>query len=833
MCFFFLFALSSQNIKAQQRLVFGSVSDPFTREKIPYVSLQWKKSGFGTLTDSIGNFKLAIPQNKVDTLLVSYVGFETRNIPVSILKDSIQLNIQLGQLKTDKGVVVKTRSKRGFIWWQRIVKHKPQNDPYRYETYKYELYNKLEIDINNINRNSFNNIKLLKPFDFVLDNVDSVSEKKPFLPVFFTESLSDYYYTASPRKVREIIKAASTKGIKNETVLQFMGGANEKINCYSDYMLLFGKEFISPISSVGDKYYKYHAADTITIDSQQFFHLFFLPLREGENTFRGECWIHSKTWAIKRITLDVSSAAGINFVKRLSIVQEFKLNNDSIWVLLKDKFIAEISPLKRDKLSFIGRKTSMYNNTIVNDASVYEELKKNIEKEEVIIDDSAKERSLAYWDKKRLEPLGNNELKVLKLIDTLKVIPEFKQYTDAIEFVFDGRKKLGKIEIGPWFKWFSANQLERLRMRFDIATTEKFSNNLLLHGYLAYGFATEHFNGKADVRYKIPGKSGISVYTSYTHDLDNGKAVYNNEDASMDNMFTQLIRRQGIRQKFIQVEEIKAAVTKEWKNRLSAQLFMTRSDYETFNPLPPKTSITNNSINIINAEAGLKLRYAPGEKSITTHRKNYRLKGSKPIYELNYATGIPGITRSNYSYQKIRASITQTFRIPRWGKVNYYIYGGTIWGGPLPFMLLEIHPGNEIYYYNKQAFNLMNRFEYFSDRFAGINLEHNFDKKLLNILPFMRKINIRQFWNIKAVQGTLSKENRKLNRLDYENYKLRSLRGKTYAEIGTGFENIFKFFRIDFVWRFSPAPQLPFGVNSPAGMQKRKFGIFGSFQLKF
>lgn len=831
--YFILFCLFTfQQIFAQQRFIYGSVVDPFTQEKIPYASLQWKKAGFGRVTDSAGNFKIAFPPFKTDTLLVTYVGFETRSIPVSLLKDSLHLTIQLGSLRTDKGVVVKTKSKRGFIWWQRIVKNKPKNDPYKYDTYKYELYNKVELDLNNINRNSFNNIKLLKPFGFVLDNVDSVSEKTPFLPVFFTETLSDYYYTETPHKVREIIKAASTKGIKNETVLQFMGAAGQKINAYNNYLILFGKEFISPLSSVGDKYYKYHAADTQTINTQQYFHLFFTPLQAGENTFSGECWIHSTTWAIKRITMDASSTASINFVKRLSIVQEFKLYNDSTWVLSKDKFIAEISPLKKDKLSFIGRKTSMYSNTIVNDPAIYEILKKNTEKEEVIIDDSAKERTNAYWDTKRLEPLEKNELKVLKLIDTLKSLPIFKKYTNAAEFIVDGRKKFGKIEIGPWFRWFSGNQLEKLRMRFDIGTTEKFSKYLLMHGYVAYGFKTERYHGKVDINYKIPGNKGVSLFTSYTHDLDNGKGRYNDEDVSMDNMFTQLIRRPNIRQKFIQVQEIKAAVTKEWQSKLSAQVFVSRSDFETFQPLPHRTTLAVNNKDIINAEIGLKLRYAPGEKSIATHRKTFRLKGTHPVFELRYAKGIPDITGSDYSYQKLSASISQNFRIPRWGKINYFVYSGKIWGDPLPFMLLELHPGNEIYYYNKQAFNLMNRFEYFSDQFTGINLEHNFEKKLLNVLPFMRKVNIRQFWNVKAVQGTLNNQNRRLNRLDYENYKLRSLKGKTYVELGTGIENIFKFFRVDLVWRFAPKPQFPPGVPVPPDT-KTKFGIFGSFQFKF
>ena len=50
-----------------------------------------------------------------------------------------------------------------------------------------------------------------------------------------------------------------------------------------------------------------------------------------------------------------------------------------------------------------------------------------------------------------------------------------------------------------------------------------------------------------------------------------------------------------------------------------------------------------------------------------------------------------------------------------------------------------------------------------------------------------------------------------------------SLKSKPYAEVGTGIENIAKFFRIDFVWRLTN-PQLQTATASP-------FGIFGSFRV--
>ena len=173
-----------------------------------------------------------------------------------------------------------------------IVANKPKNNPYIYKNYAYELYNKMELDLNNVNRKYFTDKKLLAPFVFLLENIDSVSDHTPFLPVYMTEALSDYYYSNDPVRIREEIKAAKTEGMKNESMLQFIGGINQKINVYENITNAMGKEFISPLSDVGDKYYNYKGADTQYISGQRYLHLLFSPKREGENTFSGDCWIH-------------------------------------------------------------------------------------------------------------------------------------------------------------------------------------------------------------------------------------------------------------------------------------------------------------------------------------------------------------------------------------------------------------------------------------------------------------------------------------------------------------------------------------------------------------
>ncbi|HEY8733826.1 MAG TPA: DUF5686 family protein, partial [Puia sp.] len=269
-------------------------------------------------------------------------------------------------------------------------------------------------------------------------------------------------------------------------------------------------------------------------------------------------------------------------------------------------------------------------------------------------------------------------------------------------------------------------------------------------------------------------------------------------------------------------------------SRFSAYVFMMRGNYKTFTPLPPKKTISADQENIFNTEIGINLRYAPGEKKINTYRKDYGLSGNHPVFELNYSRGIPGVFGSMYQYDKIFAQVSQLIRVHRWGTINYRIYGGKIIGQSLPFMLLEVHPGNEIFYYSKQSFNLMNRFEYVSDEYAGFTMENDFEKKLINLVPFLRKVNVRQFWNFKAVWGNLSTSDKLLNCKEYHGYAMQSLNGRPYIEMGTGLDNIFRYFRLDLVWRLSST--LRARKTAPSTDYQKlagRFGVFGSFHFQF
>ena len=823
--------LSFASQAQQSSWLYGKIINGFTKEPIAYSTAKWKLAKTGVISDSIGNFKIQKSNFQNDSLIIEYVGFEAVVYPIT--KNIKDTNIFiLEKYKFNNEVQVKTKFNKGLRWWKQVVNNKLKNNPYQHSFYKAELYNKLELDLNNVQRESFNNVKFLKPFSFLLDNIDSVTESKPFLPVFLTESSSDFYYTKNPENSREYIKATMTHGLQNETMMQFIGGVSQKMSIYENYMRIFGKEFISPISDVGDKYYKYRGADTQYIDNLKVYHLFFSPLKEGTNVFNGDAWIDALSWGIVKINMNISTSADINYVNRLSIVQAFKKQLTGEFILYKNNVTADLSPFPKDKLTFIARKSTYFQNFNFDSTLVVNNIKLNKRKNEIVVQEDAQLNDESFWQNTRPDLLSKNERKVIKMIDTLKSIPLFKEYTKNVEFLVDGYKKFDKIEIGPWYKWISKNQLEGARFRFDLGTTNLFSKNLKLNGYLAYGIRDQRFKEKISVLYKIPGSNGWSLQGSYLHDLDNGRVRFSEEDVSIDNIFSQALRRPGIPQKFLDEREIKFNVTKEMKSGFTHAITLTNTIYEPFTPLPSLQDLNNDNIQkFITTDIMYRIRYAPGERKIITNRRQIRINGTDPIYEFRINQGIKGLAESRYSYTKLHVGISQKIRIPNFGVVNYNAYAGKIIGDSLPFMLLELHPGNEVYMYNKNGFNLMNRFEYFSDAFAGFQIEHNFEKKLINLIPILRKTKIRQFWTLKGVWGEMNSSNRFVNRTEFGPYQLRSLRSHTYLEYGTGFDNIFKFFRIDFLWRSAP----PYPANfTPSRIQPvQNFGVFGSLRIQF
>ncbi len=806
---------------AQQISFSGTVIDAHTKEPVSFASVYFARSGTGKTTDSAGQFSFVLNNFKDDTLKVSFIGFEIYKMPITHLQNNQNLSIQLERGTAKGEVVIRAKWNRGLYLWKKIMSRKKQYNRYDLGNFSYEAYNKLEIDIKNFNTNKAKKNFILKNYAFIFDNMDSTSEAAPFLPAYLIESLSDYAYQKNPKKFYENIKASQTKGFNNQSFSKLLGVMNQNVNIYSNFVTVIDKDFISPFNDNADAYYNFYVPDTQVVNKQKIYHFVFRPKRAGQNTFEGDAWVTEKTFQIQKISMYLGKDANINFIDRISIFQEYLPINDSVIFLNRDKFFADFRVLGKNSLTLIGRKTTSYKDIQINSDSLTATFKSQHIEEFVKSEKSVVQNSDSAWLNLRHDTLSKNEKAIYTTIDKLMAMPKFQKLQTNLKFLVGGYRNVGKFEIGPWFNWISADTVQGARLRFDLGTNKKLFKNIYLHSYLAYGFRDKRFKGQAEAFWIVSREPRwMRLHLSYQNDIDNGISQVG--EVSQDNIFSLAIRKPGTNRRFINVKDLRFDASSDLGKGFSTQLFVSHRQYNPLRNFPPLSDFpVSSGTALTNFEMAVKLRFAYLERFILTDYNRYSIGTKYPVVELMFSKGIKGVFNSAYNYTKYSLLIKDMMKISPYGVLYYRIYGGKI-NGALPFTNLENHPGNDLFYYNPFAFNLMNRFEYLSDKYAGVNIEHNIGSGLFRFIPLTRKLKWRQFYTVKSLWGSLSNENIAINN---KTGTFKTLNGKTYIEVGTGIDNIFKVFRLDFVWRLSPS-------TTYAGKQN-KFGVFGSFQIQF
>ena len=808
---------------SQIKMVTGVVRDKQSDEPLPYVSVYLSHIMKGGVTDSVGRFLIESEYSfSKDTLRITGIGYKDVNIPIASLKDSLSLTIKLEILPPKTETVIKSKYNRALWFWKRIMKYKAKHERTYWDNYAYEAYNRLELDLRNINKDKLGKYKFLNSMNFVWNYIDSNTEDKPFLPVYLAETLSDCYYQKDPKKSHEIIKASKIDGLDNESVLKQMGVTYQNVDAYANFIPVFDKQFVGPFNESADKYYNFKLLDTQYLNKKRLIHFRFTPKTRGADVFEGDCYVNDTSFALQKITMRPSMDANINFIGGLSIIQEYSLINDSIWFLSKDKFVADINPIGEKNIALKGRKTTTYRRIVLNDTAIAGNLKRTLKAEQIDLLPNNQNKTDSFWNASRHEELSKTEKAVYKLLDTLDNNPTFLRYKHFFMFASTGVKDYGKIRLGPWYYWASSNAWEGYRFRFDAATNRSFSDHFNMNGYLAYGTLDKTFKQKAELKYVFNREPYSYATVTYRNDMDNGQSGSGQMQLGTDNILATLFRRPGIPYKYQRVEELKAEIYKETNTGFDFGVTAGTKQFTSLLNLPGKEFYMNagNGTPLKTFEASFRVRFAYLERYVDYNFDRTSLGSDYPIIELKYTRGMQGVLNSSYNYDKFNFSLLDYLNVPPYGKISYSIFASKI-NGTLPFQFLNILPGSEVFYYTPNNFNLMKRYEFIADQYAGFMIEHDFGSGLMKYNTFTRKWKFRQFWTAKGVVGSLSDANKTLNYVG--NYPYHSLDGKMYLELGTGIDNILKFFRVDFIWRVLPSPIPDY---HPA-----RFGVFGSFRV--
>ena len=210
---------------------------------------------------------------------------------------------------------------------------------------------------------------------------------------------------------------------------------------------------------------------------------------------------------------------------------------------------------------------------------------------------------------------------------------------------------------------------------------------------------------------------------------------------------------------------------------------------------------------------------------------NERMKfgsSKKPVFDFNYTMGIKNLFGSDFEYHKLTFSVSQLVKWGILGSTSYSISAGKVFSA-VPYTLLEIHRGNETPFYSSTAFNQMNYFEFVSDQFVELHVQHYFMGLVFNRLPLIKKWNLREVVTCNAVYGSLSSNNRDFN----QNNLFSELNKKPYVEVGAGITNIFDILRFDFIYRatYNDSQYITQYASQNPGYGIKNWGIKVSLQF--
>ena len=220
------------------------------------------------------------------------------------------------------------------------------------------------------------------------------------------------------------------------------------------------------------------------------------------------------------------------------------------------------------------------------------------------------------------------------------------------------------------------------------------------------------------------------------------------------------------------------------------------TDYIPFNKITPIDTVILE--NLATSEFTLNFRFAQNEKFLRGEFEKVSLGTNKPVFNLNLTAGMKNIFNSQYKYYKINASIAHKLSLGPLGYLKYIVDAGKIFG-TVPYPLLKLHEGNETYAFDRYAFNMMNYYEFASDRYASLFAEYHLQGLFLNKIPLMRKLKWREVVSAKGLIGRLSNKHQKMMAFPEGLHQVKD----PYLEASLGIENIFKIFRIDAMWRLS------------------------------
>ncbi|MDY3252229.1 MAG: DUF5686 family protein [Prevotella sp.] len=819
-------------MKAQLR---GYIIDEATGDSIPYASAIYRGHNVAVASNINGQFTIARHEGWV--LTFSAVGYVSKSITItSSTKQNFNVKLK-PDTKALKEVVVKTKRRRysrknnpAVELMKKVVEAKKRTDLDNRDYYQYNKYQKLTLALNDITPEKLEDPKMKKK-PWLKDQVEKCEYNgKLILPISVDETVTQKIYRKHPHSEKNIVKGQNSTGVNDlfqtgdilNTVLK---DVFSDVNIYDDQIRLLQYPFTSPIGKDAVAFYRFYIMDTLYVERDKCIHLHFLPNNQQDFGFRGDIYILAdSSYQVKRCELTIPKKSDVNFVENMKIVQEFTQLPDSTWVLSVDDMLAEL------KLASFIKEAAVIRTTRLTDYA-FDPLPKQLFKGKAkeVKEADAMMRDEAFWNKYRQVSLTKSESKMDAFVNNLSQIKGFKYIIFGLKALIENFVETGnpsKVDIGPINTMLTSNPVDGLRTRISAQTTAKLNPHWFASGYFARGWKSEKNYYKADLTYSFNKKEYLprefpkrTLTLSSTYDIMAPSDKFMKTDK--DNVFTSFKWSKVNKMMFYNRQEIKYEREEDWGFKTTLGFKAEENEGALgldFTPLSQYSQkytdgnvlLEPNSNKFRTSEFHAEFRFAPGETYINTKQRRLKINLDAPVFILGHTVGIKGFLGGDYRYNFTEASIYKRFWMKSWGKIDCYLKGGIQWN-QVPYPLLIMPETNLSYIIQDETFELIDNMEFLNDRFASLYISWDFNGKIFNRIPLLKKLKWREYIGFRCLWGGLSDKNNPFLEQNAQSDILMLFpegchvmdSKKPYYELSVGIHNIFKLIHVEYVRRLN------------------------------
>ena len=807
----------------------GVVLDASDGGPIPYATIQYKGNRISTIADGQGRFR--IDRHNGWRLTISSVGYREQVINVSPQTQS-QMTIRLAADNRQLGeVMVKSKKKSRYRrkdnpaveLMRKVIANKKKADLKRHDYYRYQNYQKIGLGLNDLKPETLEK-GIFKRYPWLREQVDtSQYTDKMVLPLTVDEMVTEQIYRKDPKAERTIVKGTKSSGVNDlfqtgEVLTTVMREVFADVDIYEDYILLMRHKFSSPIGRDAIQFYRYYITDTVYVGQDRCIHLDFLPNNQQDFGFRGQIYILADTtYQVKRCELYIPRSSDVNWVESMQCMQEFSKQDNGEWLLTIDDMIVELMLtdwIQKGVVTRTTRKTDFSFDPLPD-----ERFKK---KNPMQFEAGSDNRSDDFWAQHRQVEFTKSEAGMGRFLDHLEKLKGFKYAIFVLKALFENyletgsREKPSKFDVGPINTFISQNFHDGLRLRVGGQTTANLNPHLFAKGYYAYGTKTHENYYNAELTYSLTPKQYLpqefpvnNIIVSAKRDVALPSDKYSVYDK--DNIFSSFKVHDIDKMLMYKSQRLAYEFETSTHWRFTADLKTERIKpigNLVFQPLVVGAAPLDQ---MRYTESTFGIRFAPDEKFVNTKQRRRPMNKDAWYIQLQHTLGYNGVLGGDYNYNYTEFEWFRRTWLPMsWGKFDTRLRLGIQWN-QVPWPLLPMPQANLSYVISPQLFNMINNMEFLNDRFASVQFTWEMGGKILNRIPLLRKMKLREILEFKGLWGTLSKKNNPFLPENAGSSKLMvfpencfTMDGKVpYWEYAVGVQNILSLIQIQYVHRIN------------------------------